>query len=456
MDDDGEEQVVAIKAGKTKENFVLEPHDIVKELRLLSSLSHPAVRTYFLSAEVRMFTAVQIISVLGYDYDASQSLQRFWMPLMPFTLADLLSVPTFSPIFDSDVPHDAQSILGFALVTKSIIHQILSGVAYLHSPERRIAHRDIKPRNILLDTLGVAVLIDFGVAYSPTAGHRDVWPEPEGKMYFEVGSGYVPCFLSPVSADVDQLLSFSDLIALQSSSLVYVSTMRLRATCGLSVPHLRNASRHFTVAFYPVTLMTIRTPRRGAILQRHIYSTNFLSHCRVLSGNAIRCLMDRVVISVLHGAYFAPVDRPRKKHGLSVFFYLSIQPWAYLMFDCDQTFSDLPDANKINFIDSPGVHLSTLLPHLGAPFQHGNQVHFPRREQQPTVIDLLQRLLVYPPDSRLKAADALVHPWLLSDAPLVLPRAAVLSDNMPTYAAESRNGKGAGEWLRLFLAPGLL
>ena len=113
---------------------------------------------------------------------------------MPFTLADLLSVPTFSPILDSDVPHDAQSILGFTLVTKSIIHQILSGAAYLHSPERRIAHRDIKPRNILLDTLGVAVLIDFGVAYSPTAGPRDVWPESEGKMYFEVGSGYVQCF----------------------------------------------------------------------------------------------------------------------------------------------------------------------------------------------------------------------------------------------------------------------
>jgi serine/threonine protein kinase len=119
------------------------------------------------------------------------------MPFMPFTLADLLSVPTFSPILDSDVPHDAESILGFTLVTKSIIHQILSGVAYLHSPERRIAHRDIKPRNILLDTLGVAVLIDFGVAYSPTAAPRDVWPEPEGKMYFEVGSGYVQRF--PIS-----------------------------------------------------------------------------------------------------------------------------------------------------------------------------------------------------------------------------------------------------------------
>lgn len=109
---------------------------------------------------------------------------------MPFTLADLLSVPSFSPIPHPDTRHESQSILAFTVVAKSIFHQILSGVAYLHSSERRIAHRDLKPRNILLDTLGTAVLVDFGVAYSPTASPGDVWPEPESRMYFEVGSGY--------------------------------------------------------------------------------------------------------------------------------------------------------------------------------------------------------------------------------------------------------------------------
>ena len=94
---------------------------------------------------------------------------------MPFTLADLLSVSTFSPISDPDTPaHEAQSALAFRVVAKGIIHQILSGVAYLHAPERRIAHRDIKPRNILLDTSCVAVLIDFGVAHSPAPGPRDI------------------------------------------------------------------------------------------------------------------------------------------------------------------------------------------------------------------------------------------------------------------------------------------
>jgi hypothetical protein len=72
------------------------------------------------------------------------------------------------------------------------------------------------------------------------------------------------------------------------------------------------------------------------------------------------------------------------------------------------------------------------------------------------MVDLLQRLLVYPPGSRLGAGDALRHPWLLSDGPVVLPRAAALiGGNSPEYAAvaEIRDGKTAGEWLKLFFCP---
>lgn len=397
IDDDEQEQVVAIKAGKAKKKLVLEPHDIVKELRLLSSLSHPA-----------------IISVLGHDYDASQSLQRFWMPFMPFTLADLLSVPTFSPIVDSEVPHDAQSILGFTLVTKSIIHQILSGVAYLHSQERRIAHRDIKPRNILLDTSGVAVLIDFGVAYSPTAGPRDVWPEPEGKMYFEVGSG--PYRAPELLFGVRKYdATACDLWALGTTIAEFFTTL-----------HRRPVSSDFDD--------DSDAEERGDPTKPYLFDE--------LPEPWSRTEWER----------YSLFDGSRGDIGLAWSIFRTRgsptqETWP--------TFSDLPDANKVNFIDSPGVHLSTLLPHLGAPLPHGDQVH-PPREQQPNVVDLLQRLLIYPPESRFKAANALMHPWLLSDAPLVLPRATFLSDDMPAHAAELRNGKSAGEWLKLFLPPGLL
>lgn len=69
--------------------------------------------------------------------------------------------------------------------------------------------------------------------------------------------------------------------------------------------------------------------------------------------------------------------------------------------------------------------------------------------------DLLQRLLIYPPYLRLKAVEALRHPWLLGDGPLVLPRSALASDNVLPYAAEMRDGRTAGEWLKVFLVPGL-
>ena len=251
-------------------------------------------------------------------------------------------------------------------------------------------------------------------------------------------------------------LTCLDPIARRSFCLVCASTMRPHATCGLSGLLLRNSSRPCTAALWLMTLtMTIRTLRRGATPQRRIFSTNCLSHGCVMSGSDIRCLMVRVAISALRGASSAHVAPQRPKSGLSVRFP-SVRPIVGISHaHVDQTFMELPDASKINFIDSPGVHLSTLLPHLDAPPQHGKEVHFPPADQEQTVADLLQRLLIYPPYLRLKAVEALRHPWLLGDGPLVLPRSALASDNVLPYAAEMRDGRTAGEWLKVFLVPGL-
>ncbi|KAI8341934.1 kinase-like domain-containing protein, partial [Chlamydoabsidia padenii] len=52
-----------------------------------------------------------------------------------------------------------------------LFKQLLLGLADLH--ERGIAHRDIKPDNLLMTTDGVLKITDFGVAYQ-TAGKSDV------------------------------------------------------------------------------------------------------------------------------------------------------------------------------------------------------------------------------------------------------------------------------------------
>lgn len=81
------------------------------------------------------------------------------------------------------------------------MYQVLSALAYLHDGRRKIAHRDIKPNNILLTPEGCVKLIDFGIVWKEPGGDdaddelaandRHMWPESRERMYFEVSTGYV-------------------------------------------------------------------------------------------------------------------------------------------------------------------------------------------------------------------------------------------------------------------------
>lgn len=112
------------------------------------------------------------------------------MPFVPAKLRGLLDSPFFSPFSHDGYFGEGQQRTHFVVLAKSIIFQIFSALAYLHDPSRKIAHRDVKPGNILLTHTGCVRLIDFGISWSEDASDC-MWPEPIGGLCFDVCTGHV-------------------------------------------------------------------------------------------------------------------------------------------------------------------------------------------------------------------------------------------------------------------------
>ena len=102
-----------------------------QEARLLAHLDHPAlprVTDYFAEAD-RIFLVMHYIS--GPD------------------LAEIIS--------NQPGPFPQQQVIAWA-------DQLLDALVYLHTRDRQIIHRDIKPHNLKLTSSGQVVLLDFGLA----------------------------------------------------------------------------------------------------------------------------------------------------------------------------------------------------------------------------------------------------------------------------------------------------
>ncbi|KAL4160729.1 hypothetical protein PRNP1_001291 [Phytophthora ramorum] len=161
--------LVAVKKLITVEGTSVQ--DFVSELNLLASLSHRCILTLIGACWDEELTDIQIVM----EYMDS---------------GDLLSVLRKSP----------PSVLTWENGKATYCVQVCEAVYYLHSLQPALIHRDIKSRNILVDSQKGAKLSDFGesrertVARTMTAGVGTArWVAPEiilGEDYSELADIY--------------------------------------------------------------------------------------------------------------------------------------------------------------------------------------------------------------------------------------------------------------------------
>lgn len=142
--------VTVMDAGERK-SFESGKAAFVREARIVAQLDHPNV------VRVRTFFNANDTAYLVMDYYDGMNMEDYLTQKQP-TLGPELAIPVMLPILD--------------------------GLRYLHA--RGLIHRDIKPNNIYLATIGRSILLDFGAARQATGEH-----DPK-TMSVALSGGYAP------------------------------------------------------------------------------------------------------------------------------------------------------------------------------------------------------------------------------------------------------------------------
>ncbi|KAF5352566.1 hypothetical protein D9756_006173 [Leucocoprinus leucothites] len=352
---------IVLKRASTKRRSAPEPHDIRKEVRILSGLEHPG-----------------IVTILDTFTDNNANL-AYYMPYLPIALIELLETPAFSPhpfTVSLRPQRDLAKEERFFTVARSIILQALFALSYLHA--NHIAHRDIKPENFLLTEDGYIKLIDFGIAYEATdePDPTDIWPEPRDRLYFEISTG------------------------------------------GYRAPELLFGSRNYdpfavdrwsfgaTLAsfFTPLRLVSPDDDLEDDFSQQEVQNEPFIVPCHL-----------NLTSPDTHWSRDTLYDSSRSEIGLA---------WSIFKIhgtpneDTWPEWKSLPQSQTLVFNDVIGKGLvKEALPHL-TPEEEGKGEG---SRPTPTIVDLMSRFLRYPYRARLPFADALAHPWFTKTEIVLIP-----------------------------------
>ncbi|KAL0952087.1 hypothetical protein HGRIS_008723 [Hohenbuehelia grisea] len=383
---------LAVKSASMRPDIAKEPHDIIKELRHLAAVKHP-----------------NIIEVI--DYRRTTSALTFRMPYIPFTLTALLASPAFSPnappfssasMLSSPHPRLTSIRTTFNVLAKALAFQICAGLAHLHD-RVGIAHRDIKPGNILITEEGCVKLIDFGISWcgreAAEARRTDVWPEEEGKMYFEVSTG--PYRAPELLFGTRSYDAFAiDRWSLGATLAEFFTPLRLHTDDG------EEYDEYGPVDIISSAQEELESERKEA--QLDMAQEESLSPLPAfvvpLGSTMLRPGMHWIRHTLFNGE--------RGEIGLAwSIFRVRGTPTS----ETWPTFEDLPDARSVTFMDTPPVQLSLLLPNASS-------------STDSPVIRLLEGFFAYPPPQRLSPSDALKNSWFTcpsssstTDTPLLLP-----------------------------------
>ncbi|CAI5705607.1 unnamed protein product [Peronospora effusa] len=241
--------LVAVKKLITVEGTSVQ--DFVSELNLLASLSHRCILTLIGACWDDELTDIQIVM----EYMDS---------------GDLLSVLRTNP----------PSVLTWENGKVAYCVQVCEAVYYLHSLQPALIHRDIKSRNILVDSVKGAKLSDFGesrertVARTMTAGVGTArWVAPEiilGEDYSELADIYS---LGVLLTEMDTHQIPYQTLGLEESMIVQqVAVGKLRPkvsdTCPEVVRRLTHECLQYDPSLRPSAARVLQTLMASTLVRR--------------------------------------------------------------------------------------------------------------------------------------------------------------------------------------------